>query len=437
MPLHRTLALSALAVVCLVAPARAQDEDPHAVLRASTEAIAKLPGFSAQFRLTGDGSELLKSTMPALSGRLVFGRTDTGPVLHGLGESRDPSTAPAAPFDVARTRDTISWTDDAKRTVFVRRANPEPRDMPGPARLLHLSNLLQHDPYAASLGRAESVAHEAVREAAGEACDVILISFPKAAPGRSGPGFTAERWFIARSDKLPRRYEQITDAGLVKYSLVTEISNVSIGEQTEADLSVRRPADYKVDDQTAPAVAEQVAPAAEAPAQPAGPRRVSREATPAPAREPAAPGPAGPRVAPDFSFTPDGGSAVTNSTQRGRVTVLYFWGTWCIPCRAVSPKISELAQAFADRPVDVFAPAVRERSVDAPRSYLADNGYAHRLVPDAEELAKLFRVRVYPTVVVIAPDGTIAFEGHPGSDRTPEALGEEVRAAVERVLPGA
>lgn len=414
MPLHRTLALSALAAVCLVAPARAQDEDPHAVLRASTEAIAKLPGFSAQFRLTGDGSELLKSTMPALSGRLVFGRTDTGPVLHGLGESRDPSTAPAAPFDVARTRDTISWADDAKRTVFVRRANPEPRDMPGPARLLHLSNLLQHDPYAASLGRAESVAHEAVRKAAGEACDVILISFPKAAPGRSGPGFTAERWFIARSDKLPRRYEQITDAGLVKYSLVTEISNVSIGEQTEADLSVRRPADYKVDDQTAPAAAEQVAPAAETPAQPAGPR-----------------------VAPDFSFTPDGGSAVTNATQRGRVTVLYFWGTWCIPCRAVSPKISELAQAFADRPVDVFAPAVRERSVDAPRSYLADNGYAHRLVPDAEELAKLFRVRVYPTVVVIAPDGTIAFEGHPGSDRTPEALGEEVRAAVERVLPGA
>jgi thiol-disulfide isomerase/thioredoxin len=423
---------AAFALPALVCPAWAQDADPRAVLEASAAAAREVPGFASQFRLTGEGSELIKSTMPAMSGRLVFGRTDNGAVMHALGESRDTASGPPTTFDILRTIEKLSWTDDAKRTINTRRASPEPRDMPGPARLMHLVNLLQDDAFAETLARAESLAHEGVKSAGGETCDVVLVSFPKPqAGGRGGPSHTAERWFIAQSDKLPRRLEQITDAGMIKYSLVTELSNLSIGEQKPEDLDIRRPDDYTVNDQTAPR------PEPTPPPVPSTPIEREPSDTPGATGDRPEPVPALPaaRRAPDFSFTPDGGTKVDNATQQSRVTVLYFWGTWCIPCRAVSPKVSEIATALADKPVDVFAPAIRERDVDAPRAYLADNDFAQRLVLGVDTLASAFRVRVYPTIVVIAPDGTIAFEGHPGPERTPDALAAEVRATVEKLLP--
>ncbi len=425
------LLAAAFALPALVSPAVAQDEDPRAVLEASAAAVREIPGFAAQFRLTGEGSEMIKSTMPAMSGRLVFGRTDDRAAMHALGESRDTATGPSTGFDILRTADKLTWTDNAKRTINIRRINPEPRDMPGPARLMHLVNLLRDDAFAETLSRAESLAHEGVRSAGGEACDVVLVSFPKAQPGRGGPSHTAERWFIARSDKLPRRFEQITDAGMIKYSLVTELSNLVVAPQTPEDLDIHRPEGYTVSDQTAARAAPSVTAPALPSGQPANPGITDAApgvSTPATA-QPAA------RPAPPFSFTPDGGSKVDNATQQGRVTVLYFWGTWCIPCRAVSPKVSEMATAFADRPVDVFAPAIRERDAEAPRAYLADQGYAHRLVLGVDNLASAFRVRVYPTIVVVGPDGNIAFEGHPGPDRTPDALTAEVRATIEKLLP--
>tara|TARA_R110000782_G_scaffold53205_7_gene113425 strand:- start:3140 stop:4447 length:1308 start_codon:yes stop_codon:yes gene_type:complete len=429
---HAAALAALLAVPAFVAPAFGQETDPEAVLRASAEALAETPGFAAQFRLVGEGSEMIKNTMPSMTGRLMFGKGEDGRVLHVLGEARDSANGPSSAFDIVRTGEKITWTDDAKRAIVTRRATPEPREMPSAARLLHLANLLDPEPYAAALARAEAVEHEGLKAVAGENCDVVLISFVKAqGANRGGPGHTAERWFISAGDRLPRKLEQITDAGMLKFSLVTEMSNLRIGEQPPEMLDVRRPEDYRVDDNTV---------AAEPKPQPAPPSEPEPDMTAPPAQDPAArPADPTPPVArtpraPAFSFTPDGGSVVNNGTQNGRVTVLYFWGTWCIPCRAVSPKVSEIAARFADGAVDVFAPAIRERDAEGPRSYIADNDYKHRLVLGADALATSFKVRVYPTVIVIGPTGEIVYQAHPGPDRTADQMADQIAAAIEGAL---
>lgn len=420
-----------LTLPALTCPASAQEADPRAVLEASAEAVGATPGFEARIRLSGEGSELIRSTMPELDGRLFFGRTDDGAALRATGEAKDRADGEAKPFDVARVGDKVAWTDDGKKTVSVRAATPDPRDAPTAVRLMHLANLIEENPFGAALERAESLEHEGEREVGGETCDVVLVKFPEQQPGRSRSGqgtHTAERWFIAKSDRLPRRLEQVTDAGMIRFSLVTELTGLQTGPQSPDRLDVRRPEGYTIDDRTA--------------ARPAPARDAVRTATDTGAEtggeEPAEPDPAPARpqnpLAPAFAFTPDAGSEVTNETQQGRVTVLYFWGTWCIPCRAVSPKISELAAEHADAPVDVFAPAIRERDPEAPRSYLRENEYKHRLVLGADGLARTFSVRVYPTIVVIDTEGRIAYTGHPSGDRPPETLAEEVSAAVERAL---
>lgn len=445
-PIPRLALFAGLAVTALAAPAWAQPvpaepaaetpaaESPQAaearaIFRASAEAIKLVEGFAASFSMTGDGSAMIKNNMPNMSGRIYFGRTEAGPVMHAVGEAKENVRAEAAPFDILRTKDTATWVDTAAEKIAVRRALPEPRDMPTPLRMLYLASMLQDDPYAAGLARAGEITMEGTKPVGSEPCHVILIKFDEnIRPARGGPttAHTSERWFISTRDNLPRRLEMVTDMESLGFSIVTEMTDLTIGAQPPEMLDVPRPDGYTVDDTTAPAVR------VETPTRDASPR--TREPAPEPAAPAAPPAPAR-NLAPSFSFTPEGGDEVSNDTQAGRVTVLYFWGTWCIPCRALSPRISELAERFGDRPVDVFAPAIRERDPEAPRSYMAEQDYRHRLVLGADRTASAFKVRIYPTVVVIGPDNELLYEAYPTKERTPEALAAEVADAIEAALP--
>lgn len=403
------------------------DPSARATLDAAAKAISGTPGFGAQFRMLGEGSDLIKSTMPSMSGRFTFGTVDGERVIHMLGEAKDTAEGDSYAFDFARSASKLAWTDDSKKTVFVRRAKPEPRTMPGAARMILVTDMLDEEPFKASLDRSETVVSEGTKNVAGVACDVVLMTFAKKTTVVS---HTGERWFIAQSDGLPRRFEQITDAGMIKFSLIMEFSGVQPGVQAPAMLDVRRPEGYTIDDQTVVTTDAEAKPTPVRPAR-AAPGNITKEA-PSTTVE-TRPTPAV-RAAPAFAFTDDGGAAIDNNTQMGRVSVLYYWGTWCVPCRAVSPEISKIAERFGEQNVDVFGVAVRERDPEAARSYIADKNYKHRLVLGADQSATAFRVRVYPTVIVIDPQGNIAYTGSPGRDRSATELASEVAAAVQAAL---
>lgn len=425
------LALSAALIAVPAYVAHAQDA--RSVLEASGEAIVNSKGFGAQFRLYGEGSDMIKATMPSLNGRFVFGRTDSGPVIHMLGEAKDGANSDAYAFDLVRTTDKITWTDDTKKTISTRKAQPESRDLINPGRLIHMGVLLHDKPFDELLSKAETVAGEGTKDVAGVNCDVVLVTLAKQPPSRGAPAHTAERWFIGASDHLPRRVEQITDGGMIKFSLITEFSGLNVGVQAPAMLDVRRPEGYAVDDRTVAATPKPP---------PTGTPDADKveQGTPKPGvrptRMPERPQAPALTNAPVFSFTDDGGRAVDNNSQMGRVSVFYFWGTWCIPCRDVSPKVSALADAFSGKDVDVFGLAIRERDKDAAKSYFSDQGYKHRLVLGEGKTANAFHVRMYPTVVVVDQKGAIVYDASLTKERDAARLADETKAAVEKALAG-
>jgi thiol-disulfide isomerase/thioredoxin len=55
--------------------------------------------------------------------------------------------------------------------------------------------------------------------------------------------------------------------------------------------------------------------------------------------------------APDPAFKALDGQTRKLSSLRGQVVVVNFWATWCGPCQEELPRLSQLAQSYAGKPV--------------------------------------------------------------------------------------
>ncbi len=94
---------------------------------------------------------------------------------------------------------------------------------------------------------------------------------------------------------------------------------------------------------------------------------------------------------------------------RGRVVVLDFWATWCMPCVQSMPQIQKLADKYADQPVTVIGLNQDERGKDKKiREFLADKKITFRQFLDpAGKLGRKFKVAAIPCTFVLDKQGVV------------------------------
>ena len=60
------------------------------------------------------------------------------------------------------------------------------------------------------------------------------------------------------------------------------------------------------------------------------------------------------RPAPDFTLPLIDGGQLQLSSYRGKVVLLDFWATWCVPCREETPHFVELQKKYGDRGLQII-----------------------------------------------------------------------------------
>lgn len=110
--------------------------------------------------------------------------------------------------------------------------------------------------------------------------------------------------------------------------------------------------------------------------------------------------------APDFSLKDLKGSTIRLAELRGKVVIVNFWATWCIPCREEMPLLQEFAQANSQEVV------VLGIDLDEPQDLVA--GFAEKyqigfpiLLDAGSKVADQYFIHGFPTSVIIDPAGNI------------------------------
>ena len=117
-------------------------------------------------------------------------------------------------------------------------------------------------------------------------------------------------------------------------------------------------------------------------------------------------------AAPDISGTTLTGQHLSLSAYRGSVVVLNFWGSWCSPCRAEAPDLTQLAETDSARGVRFLGIDIRDDPVAADAFIKSFRVPYPSLNDPADELALAFRGTVppaaIPSTLVIDRSGHIA-----------------------------
>jgi thiol-disulfide isomerase/thioredoxin len=143
--------------------------------------------------------------------------------------------------------------------------------------------------------------------------------------------------------------------------------------------------------------------------------------------------------APAFTLHTLDGKTISRDSLKGKVTLLDFWATWCVPCRQALPELKELRQKNASQPLVVVSISADE-SRKAVEDFVRQNGMDWPQAWDGKGtvIGGIFGINNLPTYVLIDAEGRVAY-GQRGWSPMSSArlLDQAVTKALATVQKGA
>jgi cytochrome c biogenesis protein CcmG/thiol:disulfide interchange protein DsbE len=115
------------------------------------------------------------------------------------------------------------------------------------------------------------------------------------------------------------------------------------------------------------------------------------------------------KEAPALDLTTLDGDQLSSGDLAGRVVLINFWNSWCIPCRQEHHNLVEFYNRHKDDPDFVMVGIVREDTEAAVREYVDEEGVPYPVAMDpGGEAALAWGTRGQPETFTITPDGIVA-----------------------------
>ena len=120
------------------------------------------------------------------------------------------------------------------------------------------------------------------------------------------------------------------------------------------------------------------------------------------------------REAPDFTLPLLDGGQLRLSSYRGKVVLLDFWATWCVPCREETPHFVELQQKYGDRGLQIIGVSMDD-SPDPVRPFYQQFHMNYPVVMGTADVGSAYGgVLGLPIAFLIDRDGRI-YSKHMGA----------------------
>lgn len=95
---------------------------------------------------------------------------------------------------------------------------------------------------------------------------------------------------------------------------------------------------------------------------------------------------------------------------KSKYTLLDFWGTWCGPCKELTPELKVISDNKNSK-LEIISIATYEKERVNVQRYIKDNemNWHHVILNDknSSSLTKLFKVNEFPTFILVNPDGIV------------------------------
>ncbi len=112
-------------------------------------------------------------------------------------------------------------------------------------------------------------------------------------------------------------------------------------------------------------------------------------------------------VAADFTVKDASGTSFRLSDYKGKVVLLNFWATYCVPCRAEIPWLIEFEKTYKDKGFAVIGISMDE-DWDQVKPYLAEKHVNYRIGLGNDELAQKYGgIDALPETFLIDREGKI------------------------------
>lgn len=136
------------------------------------------------------------------------------------------------------------------------------------------------------------------------------------------------------------------------------------------------------------------------------------------------------RQVPDFSLTTYDGQEISLSSLKGKVILVNFWASWCIPCEEEAEDLESAWRYYQDRDDVLFLGIAWTDTDRNALEYLEKFSVTYPNGPDlGTRISQKYRITGVPETFVIDRDGNLAYFKF-----SPFLSVEEIRNVIDPLL---